>query len=197
MPAYLDRAGTARPHAAGDEVRVPVDEVDVVQRDAEDARHDLPVDGVVALAVRARSRDDGDPTAREDLDRGVLHVEAERAGRHLDVEAHADAEVRAAAPAAPRPLLGPQPLVVDQLERRVEAALVVAGVVLHPGQRRVRELFGSDEVAATQLDGIDVELAGQHVHGPLQQGDALGTSGAPEGTVGAVLVATHLASKRT
>ena len=68
---------------------------------------------------------------------------------------------------------------LDQLERAVQAALVVAGVVRPAERGPVREL--ADEVAAAQLDGIEVQLAGGVVERGLDQVARLGAAGAAVG----------------
>ena len=83
----------------------------------------------------------------------------------LDVERDADPGEPAlgARPVAPRVEAGP----VGELERRVEGALVVAGVVREAERRPVREAVGRDHVAPAQLDRVDPELGSGEVDEPL------------------------------
>src|SRR5262249_200179 len=73
--------------------------------------------------------------------------------------------------------------VARQLERGVEQSAEVSAVVDQRNLRRrrsqlPRELRGLDEVAATQLDGIDPKLPGEVVHAALEGEARLGLSGA-------------------
>src|SRR5207247_11357411 len=113
---------------------------DVAELDAELVGGDLRERRREALSMRARARRDDDAAAR--LDR---HLRAlPHAARTLDVERVADT---VAVPGR------------EQLDRLVEAALVVTGVVRPPERRLVGELVGADQVAAAELDGIELELA--------------------------------------
>ena len=71
-------------------------------------------------------------------------------------------------------LLLAQLLVADPLERLVERRLVVAGVVLEPGRRGVRELVRRDEVLPPQLGRVDAELVGGRLDEPLDEERRLG-----------------------
>ena len=78
-------------------------------------------------------------------------------------------------------LLGPQVGVAGQLQREVEPPAVVAAVVDQICRRRVRELAGADQVAAAELGGVDGDLSGEEVDGPLEQCGGLGPAGAAVG----------------
>ena len=64
-------------------------------------------------------------------------------------------------------------LVVDQLERDVEAARVVAGVVDAAVRRLVRHLLGLDVVLLPHLDRVEPELVRDDVADPLGQPELL------------------------
>src|SRR5205823_11622323 len=53
-----------------------------------------------------------------------------------------------------------QIVVVGKTEGLRQGSLIVAGVVLDPNTRAVRELLGSNEVLASKLEAIDAQLAG-------------------------------------
>ncbi len=55
-------------------------------------------------------------------------------------------------------LLAAEVLVADHLHRLVEAFDVAAGLVVHPGDRQVREFLLADHVAAADLDRVHAEL---------------------------------------
>jgi hypothetical protein len=63
--------------------------------------------------------------------------------------------------------------VADQVERDVEAARVVAGVVHAAVRRRVRELVGLDVVLLAHGDRIEPELACDDVDDALGQPEVL------------------------
>src|SRR5581483_6585187 len=130
--------------------------------------------GLVALAVRHRAGGRRDAPGR--LDAHVAALPARRA--RLDEGRETDAHQR---PFAARPLLAlllTQRRQVDALQQQVERALVVARVVGDAGRRGVGELVGGDEVAAAQLDRVDLQLARQHVYQALDAVGRLRASGA-------------------
>ena len=96
---------------------------------------------LLALAVGRDAGEDRDIAARLDPDRRAL-VRPEAA--YLDIGRDADAEV--AALLARGFLLFAKAGVVGDFECLVERLLVLAGVVVLAGQRRVRELLGPEEV---------------------------------------------------
>ena len=112
------------------------------------------------------------------LDRAVLAGGA--AGGDLHIGAHADAELPAGTRRPASRLLGPQLRVAGRLHGPVEREDVVAAVVGRADQRRVREHIGGQEVAAAQLDGIDLQLVGRHVHDALEVRGSLRPAGAAE-----------------
>ena len=71
------------------------------------------------------------------------------------------------------PLAFADGVVVDQLERDVQAARVVAGVVDAAVRRLVRHLVGPHVVALPHLDRIEPELVGDDVADPLGQPELL------------------------
>ena len=68
-----------------------------------------------------------------------------------------------------RGLLGAQLVVAGQLERAVEAGLVVARVVDGAGRGAVGHLAGQHEVAARELRRVDPEPPGGDVHRALER----------------------------
>ncbi len=163
--------------------------VHVVGRAAEDVGHDLGGDRLVALPL-GHGAERHDQLAEDvELDRGHLVVAREL---QLGIEDHrlpevvrpgverradAEAEQLAAPLGVPSALL--EPLVTDQLERDVEAAGVVAGVVDAAVRRRVGHVLGADVVLLAHLDGIEVELVRHDVHDPLGEPELLHARVAP------------------
>src|SRR5262249_41440568 len=99
----------------------------------------------------------------------------------LDVAREADPEV--AAPLSRRRLLATESLVVDELERAVERALVLAAVVGEAGEDAgvVREGVRLDEVLPPHVDRVEPELAGHEVDRPLDRVRRLRPPGAAVG----------------
>ena len=168
--------------------RVPVrvvarPDVDVVGRAAEDLRDDLRRRRLVSLPLRHRAERHHDLAEDVELDRRDLVVAGEL---QLRVEDHRLAEVvrsgvERGADADPEELparlrvapLLVQRVVADQVERDVEAAGVVAGVVDAAVRRLVGELFVLDVVLLAHLDRIEAELVRDDVDDPLGQPEVL------------------------
>ena len=121
-----------------------------------------------------------DRPVRLDFDAAEL-IGVRRAAGTLDVAGDPDSERSLPGTAVgPAAALSRAYLVVpDGRHGPVQGRLVVAGVVGATGQRPVREL--TDEVAATQLDRIDPEAAGELIHAAL---DRVGRLGAARAAVG-------------
>src|SRR5918912_902401 len=100
-------------------------------------------------------------------ERRLAEVVRPRVERGADPEAE---QLPARLRVAP-PLL--EPVVADQLERDVEAAGVVAGVVDAAVRRLVRHLLALDVVPLPHLDRVEPELARDDVHDPLGQPEVL------------------------
>ena len=66
------------------------------------------------------------------------------------------------------PLLGPESLVVRQLQRLSQVHVIVAAVV-DPSRRLERELVLRDEVDLPDPDGVELQLPSDDVHGALYQ----------------------------
>ena len=163
-------------------VRVPVavvarphrDDVDVA---AEDVGHDLRRRGLVPLPLRRRAERDDDLAEEVELDRRHLVVPREL---QVGVDQLGLAEVvrpgverRADPEAEQHPtgggLLAPSldRVVPDQLERELEGARVVAGVVDAAVGGLVRHVLGLDVVHASELDRVEPELVGDDVDDAL------------------------------
>ena len=139
-------------------------------------------DRLVALPLRHGAEREDDLAEDVELDRRHLVVPREL---ELGVEERRLAEVvRARSRASSRsrsrssfpfrcrlPRAGA--VVVDQLERDVEAARVVARVVDAAVRRLVRHLVGLDVVLLPHLDRIEPELVGDDVADPLGQPELL------------------------
>ena len=100
--------------------------------------------------------------------------------RDLDVRADADAELLDRAVGAPPRLLGAQLVETGSVERQVERALVVAGVVGRARGRRVGERIARDQVAPPHLDRVEADLGREQVDRPLDRLARLGPACAAE-----------------
>ena len=78
-------------------------------------------------------------------------------------------------------LLGAQRVVAEQLLGLGGRGLVVAGVVLQPGDGGERELLVLDPVLLADLQRVHAELGGQLVHQPLDGERRLRPAGAAVG----------------
>ena len=147
--------------------------------DAEPVGDDHRPRCLVALTVRRRARDHLHLRGRHHADRGRFPAAgrvvergehpARRQAAHLDVGRDPDAEMAGGAggPALSPARRGPRP--PSRSRAPGERRLVVAAVEHEPGRRRVRELVGRDVVAPADLCGVDADLAGERVHGPLDR----------------------------
>ena len=117
----------------------------------------------MALAVRAGAGVGGDAAVRADAHARLLEL----AARALDVQRDAGPDHALGVGAA---------LGLDELDREVHAALVVARVVAPAERRVVRER--AHEVAAPQLERVDAQLARGLVDGQLEERGGLGAAGA-------------------
>ena len=97
----------------------------------------------------------------------------------LDVGRDADPEV--AALRARRRLLAPQAVVADVRQRLVERCLVVAAVVLQPGDDVVAVVERRNQIASPDFDRVDAKLVREHVEHALEHEGRFGTAGATIG----------------
>ena len=144
---------------------VAVDDVDVLDRDAEAVGDDLRERRLVALAVAVRAGEHRHAAGRMHAHFARLEQPGARAERARDVRRRdaAGLDVRRVADAAQLAALRGLRLArretgdVGQLHRLVQRRVVVAGVVEQRDRRLVRE--GADEVAPADLVLVDVQLA--------------------------------------
>ena len=157
--------------------------VDVVGADAEDVGGHLRRDRLVPLALRDRTERQNDLAEDVELDRRHLVVPRElqvgieqlrlpevvraRIERRADPQAEQLAARLGLAPA----LL--DPVVADQVERDVQAARVVAGVVNAAVRRFVGHLVRTDVVPLAHLDRVELQLRRDDVHDSLGQPQVL------------------------
>ncbi len=138
----------------------------------------------MALPLRRSSDVDVDPACRVDRDRRALGVAGLRGARlalvgrlregdvahvrdrRLDHAREADADETALGPCLLR--LGPTLVVAGELERLVEACLVVARVVEPTGWGLVRHRRNRDEVPARELGRVETEPARGDRHRSLE-----------------------------
>ena len=162
---------------------VPGPDVDVVGADAEDVGGHLRRDRLVPLALRDRAERQDDLAEDVELDRrhlvvpGELQVGIEQLRLAEVVRARIERRADPQAEQLPARLgLAPallDPVVADQVERDVQAARVVAGVVDASVRRLVRHLVRADVVPLAHLDRVEPELRRDDVHDPLGQPQVL------------------------
>ena len=164
--ADRNRARAEGAGAVRDGIGVALDDLDLLDRDAQLRRQDLREGRGVALAVIVGAEHGAHGAVGLDADRGRL-VEADaraappakREGAtpdDLDVAGHADAASRPRRSAAA--LLG-ETVVVGDRERAGEDLREVAAVVGRTDRRLVRHGARRDEVAPPDLGAIDAEFA--------------------------------------
>src|SRR5690606_8942617 len=124
--AHLRRARAAGAVAELHDVGVALNEVDLVEPDAESVRQDLGKRGLVALAVAERADDELHPALGREAH---AHFLRRLTARRLDVAAEADAAEHAARLRLPAPLFEAVP--VGPLQREVRRVLELARVNDH------------------------------------------------------------------
>ena len=187
VPPTAERAAAVGAHAERHAAGVAVDDLDVLDRDAELGRDHLREGRLVALAVAVRAGEDGDGAGRVHPHLAGLEQTGARAERAGDVRRRESAgfDVARVAEAAQPALRGRFGLArreagdVGALEHLVEVRRVVAGVVGQPDRRRIRK-FG-DEVLAPDRRRIHLHVARRlfddaldHVGGFRPAGAAVG-----------------------
>ena len=155
------------PTPRGDLGRVAVDDRDVLEGNAQRVGGDLAVGRLVALAVREGPHLDRGFAFGIDLDVGEFGRAGARGDLYVDRDAHT--EQVAIVAGASLGLLAPAVCVTGQGQHADQRGVVVAGVVHRTGRRRVGESILGDEVAPADLDGIEFELRGEHIEGPLDE----------------------------
>ena len=176
----------ARRNAPGDGRRVHLGEHRHVRRvAAEHVRDHLRADRAVALALRRRGEPDRDAAEGIDQDRRALGVAGLRQrlralggglgecdvahvrDRRLDDAGDPDPGEAPVRPRGRHPLT--QLVVADELERAVEACLVVAGVVERSGRRPVGHRVRRDQVPSRELGRVEPEPARGDRHRALER----------------------------
>ena len=178
--AHRDRARAVGAHAEQDLAGVAVDDVDVLQRDAELVGDHLGKGGFVALAVAVRAGEHRDLAggvhphlARFEQARARAQCARDVGGRQaagLDVAGVAEP----AQPALPRGLrlAGREAGDVGELDGAREVGFVVAGVVGEADRRCIGE--AADEVAPADLRGVELHFARGGLHQALDHVGGLG-----------------------
>src|SRR5437867_1140641 len=179
-----DRGGSARGRSAPARVRaeavgrgvgVSFLDRDVLGRDPEFLGEDLSIRRLVPLSLRLRA-EAGNRLARwMDADlAGIEHLQPEDVERMGGSRADDLCEARDSDPheLAALPLLClllPQGVVVDDVHRFSEGALIIAAVVLPAEGRLERERLWRDEVLHAELGRVHAELAREGVHDPFDR----------------------------
>ena len=159
-------------------------DVDLFDRDAKRVGGDLSVSRVVALAVVVSADIDAYSAGRVDLDLGRLgqhHAAGRRSGdragpQAADLDPGRKTDADELALLAGFRLLAPHLVVAEQLQRLVEAGVVIAGVHDQPEVLRERELLFVGKVLAAQLDGVHLQLDREQIDHPLRDVGGLGSS---------------------
>ena len=187
VPADGERARPVGAHAERHAARVAVDDVHVVERNAELGRDDLRERGLVALPVAVRAGEDRHAARRMHAHFARFEKARARAQRAGDVRRREPAgfDVGRVADAAQLAALRGFRLAcreagdIRHLVRFVERRVVVAGVVAERDRRLVRKR--ADEVAAADFVLRDAEIHADLVDEPLDHVRGLGPSGAAVG----------------
>ena len=168
------RTGAIGVHSLLCHLSVAVQDLDVVKRNAEPVGDDLAERGFVALAMRTDPGHNLNVSGRQDPHLRVLPAtsavierpEHARWGEtaHFGVGRDTDTELDPVAGFAPSLLLRAEFVVAEQLQSLIGGGLVVARIVLEPGDRRERELLVLDPVLAAQFDGIHLQFGGEVIH---------------------------------
>ena len=167
--AHRNGAAGERAHTRGHLRRITKAHLNVVDVDPEPVGNDLRERRVVPLAVRGRTAPGDHAAVRAHRDPRALPA----APGALDV--HRDPGADRASLLAATLRLGTQ-----QLDRQIQAALVVARVVGEPERAVVWK--DADQVAPPQLNPVEAQLAGCHVDRALEQVGRLGPTRAAIGT---------------
>ncbi len=176
--ADLGRLRAVRAHTLPHLVGVSLDDAHRFEREPEPVRDDHRERRLVPLSVRERSGAQDGLAFGRDLDRPELRLH--QAVRDLDVDADADAQRDRVARLAPPSLLVAERPVAGRLEREVERSLVVARVVVRARGGGEGERISGDEIATPHLGGVEPELGGEEIHGPLDRLRRLRSPGAAE-----------------
>ena len=169
------RAAVAAPGA--EQVAVAPEHLDALGRHAELVAHDLRERRLVALAHRRRSREQRDGAVGIDSQLGGVRVHRRiRPAGHLDRVGDAETAQLAVLPRLGAPLLEAGP--IGETERHVHATPELAAVVGEDEARLERHRRGRDQIAASQLDRIDLELARRDVDDALDRVGRLRPAGA-------------------
>src|SRR6266700_4335757 len=173
-------AGGVGAKPIGGVVSVTLDHGDVLGLDAELPGDDLREGGLVALALaldaELEDRLAGGVHAQlrrvEHAQPGDVVLRAVAGADHLSEAG--DADPHQLATGAALGLLAAQLLVAELLQRQVQRAAVVAGVVDPADRGVVGELLWLDEVVAPEVGRVDAQLGGGLLHQPLDQETRLG-----------------------
>ena len=157
-----------------------MDDLDAVEGDAEAVADQHGPAGVVALAVGARARAHQDGGVGSQLHGPVLG--SGDPGRAVEEGGHPEAQLETVAVTAPAGLLRTNGVEADLGEGPVEAGLVVAAVVGLTGGGEVGEVVGHEQVAPTDLDGVETESGGEDVDRSLDGGRRLRPAGTAVGS---------------
>ena len=174
--ARHDRLRAAGAAAGDQEVAVALDQLDLVERDAELLGQHLGEGRPVALAVVERAGDDGDIAVGLEAD--AAHLLHRRRG---DLEIVADAQPAQLAARLALGLARVEARDVGELQRLVEERGELAAVVGRARRRLEGHLLGLDVVALAHLDLVDAHLARRGVDQPLHEVVGLGPPGAAIG----------------
>ena len=136
--------------------------------------------------MHAGAGEDGGRSVGVDLARAPLDVQADGRG-DLHVRRHADTDLLDVARRSPRRLLSSQLGIARCLERGIQRLLVLARVVVGPGDGGARERVGLHEVDPADLGRVDADLVGGDVEHALDQLRRLGAPGAAVGPDGGVV----------
>ena len=181
-----DRARAEGAGAVRNRIGVALDDLDLLDRDAELRRQDLREGGGVALAVIVGAEHGAHGAVGLDANGGRL-IEADagaqrareprrRDPRRFDVAGHADA-AQSPAPRSGRASLL-EMAVVGDLQRAREDFGKIAAIVGRADRGLVRHVARRNEIAPADLGAVEPERPGRAVRQPFQHVAGLGPAGA-------------------
>ena len=184
-----EAAAAIGPHAEGDFRGVAVNDLHLIEGDAELIDHELREGGFMALAVAVGAGEHGDAAGGMDADfralikprSGTERADDGRGGDAAGFQVGGDADAAQLASCLGGGAAGFEAVPVGVGERDLQRRLVVAAVVLQGDRCLVGEGVGGDEVLAAKFNAIHAGVVGDDIHQAFQKEGRLWPAGATVG----------------